>query len=280
MRRNSLPIPVKFEALEKHLEGFDKDKLDLLQSGFKEGFKIFFDGKDTSLESRNSKSALLNPKAVTKKLQNELDMGRIAGPFRDKPFRGKFKCSPLAIREKEMPGQYCLLHDLSYPYLFSWENKWYYDRCFPMGCSSSCRLFSGFTDAIAYILMVRYGVKNLVKCLDDFLFIVLTRKECQRCLDSFLELCREACIPVAQHKTVCPCWCLVFLGAELDTNMMHVRLPVDKLQRYSLHIEDIIKAGKVSLRDLQSIIGQLQYATCVVNPGNGFLRRLINLTIA
>ncbi len=60
MKRNSFPTPVKFEALEKHLEGFDKEKLDLLLSGF----KIFFDGKDTSLESRNSKSVFLNPDAV------------------------------------------------------------------------------------------------------------------------------------------------------------------------------------------------------------------------
>ncbi len=66
MKRNSLPTPVKFEALEKHLEGFDKDKLDWLGPGFKEGFKIFFDIRDTSLESRKSKSALLNPEAVTK----------------------------------------------------------------------------------------------------------------------------------------------------------------------------------------------------------------------
>ncbi len=88
MKRNSLPTPVKFEALEKQLVGFDKDKLDLLRSGFKEGFKFFFDGTETSLESRNSKSALLNPEAVTKKLQNEFDMGRIAGTFRDKPLRG------------------------------------------------------------------------------------------------------------------------------------------------------------------------------------------------
>ncbi len=50
-------------------------------------------------------------------------------------------------------------------------------------------------------------------------------------------------------------------------------------QRYSLHIEDILKAGKVSLIELQLIIGQLQYAICVVNPGNAFLRMLINLTI-
>ena len=35
----------------------------------------------------------------------------------------------------------------------------------------------------------------------------------------------------------------------------------------------------MTLRELQSIIGQLQYSTCVVTPGKAFLRRMINLTI-
>ncbi len=163
---------------------------------------------------------------------------------------------------------------------FTWEAKYYYGKCLPMGCSSSCRLFSVFTDAIVLILRNKYGVENVEKIVDDFFFLAKTREECHRCLNSFLELCSDdAGIPVVKHKTVGPCWCLVFLGAEIDTHGMQIRLPVDKLLRYSEHIEDIISQGKVTLRDLQSVIGQLQYATCAVNLGRVFLRRLIDLTI-
>ena len=45
----------------------------------------------------------------------EVNAGRIAGPFKDPPFNN-FKISPLSLREKSTPGKYRLLHNLSYPY--------------------------------------------------------------------------------------------------------------------------------------------------------------------
>lgn len=337
--RPSLPTPIRFDVLEELLVGFDPKKLKLLKDGFENGFKIFYEGDESGgLDSKNSKSTELHPEAVQAKLDKELELGRIAGPFDEKPFGDSFKCFPLAIREKSTPGQYRLLHNLSYPYDsqsvnynipkneatcqyitvrdimdvarkigkkgwmakadikdafrllplnpevyhlmgFSWKGKYYYDKCLPMGCSSSCRLFSTFTDAIAYILKEHYGVENSKKILDDFFFGAVLREECQRSLACFLDLCDISKIPVVPHKTVQPCWCLTFMGAEFDTELMQVRLPEDKLIKYSCHIDEVISAGEVTLRELQSIIGQLQYATSVVNVGKAFLRRLINLTI-
>ncbi len=79
------------------LEGFDKDKLELLHSGFESGFKVFYTGNESGLQSKTLRSTLLNPEAVSDKLRKEISKGRIAGTFREKPFGDKFKCSPLAI---------------------------------------------------------------------------------------------------------------------------------------------------------------------------------------
>ncbi len=68
-------------------------------------------------------------------------------------------------------------------------------------------------------------------------------------------------------------------GVELDTSMMMARLPEDKLQRYGSGIKSLLEAKKATLRELRSIIGQLQYSTCVITSGKAFLRRLINITI-
>ena len=119
----------------------------------------------------------------------------------------------------------------------------------------------------------------IVKILDDLLFIAKSKVECQRCLNVFLDLCREAGIPVAPHKTVGPCWCLIFLGVELDTADMQARLPIEKIEKYRKHVEEIQTRDKVTLRELQSVIGQLQYATCIMISSRTFLRCLINLTI-
>ncbi len=51
-----------------------------------------------------------------------------------------------------------------------------------MGCASSCCLFSMFSDAKLYALN-NPGVDNLVKHIDDFLFVELLQNKCQSSLD-------------------------------------------------------------------------------------------------
>ena len=46
---------------------------------------------------------------------SECALGRLAGPFKVKPF-SPFKCSPLSLRPKATPGKFRLLHDLSAPH--------------------------------------------------------------------------------------------------------------------------------------------------------------------
>ena len=83
--------------------------------GFTFGFSISFEGPDSPLTSNNSPSVQQNPQIVAEKLAKELKLNRIAGPFKEIPFHN-FKCSPLALRPKQQPGKYRLLHNLSYPY--------------------------------------------------------------------------------------------------------------------------------------------------------------------
>ena len=60
---------------------------------------------------------------------------------------------------------------------------------------------------------------------------------------------------------------------------MIARLPPTKLDTYREDIQNYITHDKVTLRELKSIIGKLQFATTVVKPGRPFLRRLYDLTM-
>jgi len=57
---------------------------------------------------------------------------------------------------------------------------------------------------------------------------------------------------------------------------MTAELPHDKLTRYSSDVEKMLGKQKTNVRELQQIIGKLQFATCVVPIGKPFLRRLID----
>ena len=82
----------------------------------------------------------------------------------------------------------------------------------------------------------------------------------------------------ASNKTEGPTTKLVFLGIEIDTVAMTLRLPAVKLERLQREIQrwSTLKFG--TKRELLSLIGQLQHACCVVKPGRSFLRRMIELS--
>lgn len=46
---------------------------------------------------------------------------------------------------------------------------YYYDRCMPMGCSSSCKTFEIFSSAIEWIAQKKLHIDHILHLLDDFL---------------------------------------------------------------------------------------------------------------
>ena len=110
-----LPTPINVQALESCLQGYDPQLKNFLVEGFREGFDIGHDSAVTNTMPPNSESINRSQKDAAKKLQKEIQFGRIAGPF-DKPPFPIFHISPLALREKKTPGEYRLLHNLSHPY--------------------------------------------------------------------------------------------------------------------------------------------------------------------
>ena len=71
---------------------------------------------------------------------------------------------------------------------------------------------------------------------------------------------------------------LQFTGITLDTALMEAPLPEDKLAKCCSQLADFCSRKSVTLKEMQSLIGLLHFACCVVVPGRAFLRRLIDLT--
>ncbi|XP_071964116.1 uncharacterized protein [Antedon mediterranea] len=59
---------------------------------------------------------------------------------------------------------------------------------------------------------------------------------------------------------------------------MVARLPKDKLEKYRSEVKKWSSSHYITLRELQSLTGKLQFATCVIKTGRAFLTRLYTLT--
>ena len=162
---------------------------------------------------------------------------------------------------------------------FKWEGLYYYDRCMPMGCSSSCKAFEIFSTAVEWVAQHKLNISLILHLLDDFLIVAPTSTLCNVQLDLFLDMCTYLGIPMATDKTFGPSTMLSFAGIELDSQKMEARLPTEKLDKCTQLLSNFLRRKKVTLRDIQSLTGLLNFACSVVVPGRAFLRRLIDLTI-
>ena len=330
---DALPTPIKGKKLAKLLKGYNDAPY--IINGFSSGFKVGHEGSSYSVVERNSSTVYANPNAAQEKVDHEVSLGRIAGPFVHPPMLN-LVISPLALRKKANSNKYRLLHNLSAPYDnssvninipdteanvkyatlrnaleiiindkclflaksdiadalrliplhpsdfrlmgFKLNNRYYFDKCLPMGCRSSCKIFERFSDSLLHILSEKYNVTRVVKVIDDFLFLAPTAEECQDALLAFKDLAKEIGLPIADHKTVGPSRIITFLGIEINTVEGSCKLPPDKLENYLALTSSYINKRKISMRDAKSLLGKLSFASAVIPAGRTFLRRLYDLT--
>ena len=124
-----------------------------------------------------------------------------------------------------------------------------------------------------------HNITNIVKVLDDFLFIGNSYEECNTALNTFLAVCTDLGVPIANDKTVGPTKSLSFLGITLNTHNLTAALPIDKVNKYLDHTKSLLFSTHTSLRDLKSLIGKLQFATYIFFGGACYLRTLHDATI-
>lgn len=166
---------------------------------------------------------------------------------------------------------------------FMWEDKYYYERVLPFGLKSSCRLWEMYATALHFFLDTALGMsfkKTVIHYVDDFLFVLPNRADAVYFLGQALKLCEDLGIPMAADKTEGPTNCLTFLGLELDTDKMMARLPASRLADLQELTGVWGKKSDASVKELQSLVGTLQFACAVVRPGRFYLRRIIDQLVA
>ncbi|XP_053563915.1 uncharacterized protein LOC128654176 [Bombina bombina] len=333
--------PVRVEKMAPWLEAYASKRgraedAELLLTGFSSGFMIPY--KDERMEGipGNLKSAREYPGVLREKIEKEVRLGRMAGPFVEPPFMN-LRVSPLGVVPKKAPGQYRMIHHLSYPKGLSvndgidpelvavkyasfekavglvrtaglgalmakadvesafrllpvhprchhllgceMDGSFFVDLCLPMGCSISCSYFERFSSFVEWVVKQTAGISSMVHYLDDFLFVGPAGSAiCDRLVRAFGQVTEEFGIPVAADKSEGPTTSLSFLGIQLDSIKMECRLPEDKVADLKSVIGRMLARKKATLRDIQSLLGKLNFACRIIPIGRIFCRRMSLLT--
>lgn len=132
--------------------------------------------------------------------------------------------------------------------------------------------------AIQQSLHPNFGFHSMSHTLDDFMFIGPSNSTmCEAQLNCFLKIAEFAGIPIKESKTVHPTTRLSIRGIEVDTIACQACLPTDKL--HSLQsLLSFSRSRSRTLRQWQSLIGHLSFASWVICPGRPYIRKFIDRT--
>ena len=118
-----------------------------------------------------------------------------------------------------------------------WAGKIFFDKRLPFGLRSAPKSFTAVADALQWIFR-KQGVTWVEHYLDDYSTMgPFGSGVCEQNLEVMLSYCQKLGVPVSAEKCAGPSSKLTFLGFELDTILMAVRLPEEKLQHIKLLVQ-------------------------------------------
>ena len=156
---------------------------------------------------------------------------------------------------------------------FHWMGKFYYPVVLMFGGKSAPYIFNLFAEALHWIIQC-HMLTSLQHYLDDFLPIFKPSVSMQTsniAIDWIESLGKELGWLFQPAKTICPTTSLEFLGLELDSKALEACLPIEKLAYLRGLLDTWVSHKTCMLKELQEIIGFLQFCMQVVPHSRTFI---------
>ncbi|XP_066596619.1 uncharacterized protein [Prorops nasuta] len=144
---------------------------------------------------------------------------------------------------------------------------------FPFGLSSAPHTFATITNWVAETLRLR-GMRVVVY-LDDFLLTSQSRTQLTSDFVEATNLMQSLGWKINFKKCVSvPCQELEFLGLIWNTRRGIIQLPTVKLARITQLSQKLLEKRSVSLKEIQCLLGHLNFANFIVHRGRLHCRHL------
>lgn len=194
--------------------------------------------------------------------------------------------SHTSIPEFIQPGDWMVKLDLSQAYFhvpiaeshrtflrISYGGNLYQMTCLPFGLASAPHLFSSITCWVAEILRAK-GCR-IVVYLDDFLLVNQDRSKLSLQAAEAVRLLRHLGWRVNFKKSILsPTQDLEYLGIRWRTAINTMSLPKQKIEDLKVTLHQTLQRNTISLRLLQRLLGQLNFANYVIPRGRLHCRKM------
>ena len=283
----------------------------------------------------NQMGAKNSSKELKKYMETELQNNGIIGPFKDNPFGGKARISPIdAIPKKDTDDKHVILNlshpdgrsvndaidkdtylgqptNLTYPTVddlsdvimslgvgvalfktdlrkyfrqvcydpgcihlmgFRINKQFYWDITLSMGLRIACFIAQRLSSAIMFIYNKQgnYGLNYI----DDLAAAALWSKAYQS-FKMLTDLLKSLNIWESEHKRCEPDVVMSFLGVGVNSLKMILELTPERIIDIRNETDKWLSKESASKKDLQSLIGKLNFAASTVRSGRLFFSRII-----
>jgi hypothetical protein len=169
------------------------------------------------------------------------------------------------------------LHPSALPhFIFRFDGKLYQFTRMPFGLSTAPRICTLLLSVVAHRLSAS-ALAHLVRYLDDFLFITLSRAAMATTLATAQHILSDFGLVVNPDKTEGPAQQLSFLGIQLDSVAQTLSCTPARLEELRSLLADAVSTPKIRLASLATLIGKLQFAAAVLPGARPFVRRMLDL---
>lgn len=144
----------------------------------------------------------------------------------------------------------------------------------PFGSNKGPMIFHRISQAVKR-MMARRGYENIVVYLDDFLCIADSYEKCVETQNILLSLLIELGFEISWKKATGVSQVVEFLGITIDSRVCSASLSSEKVKSLLEKLKTFESKRRASKKQLQSLVGSLNWATQVIRGGRFFLHRIL-----
>ena len=155
-----------------------------------------------------------------------------------------------------------------------YKGHYFIDTCLPMGCASSCNIFSTISDALSFAFQRENGDCKCFNYLDDFLIVAKSKSRCSQALACFMDMLECCGFPISHDKTIRPHTRVEFLGLDIDSETWTFMVPDSKKLKTLASIADFVSKPTQRVRTIQQLVGKLTFLCTTFLAGRCLLASL------
>ena len=156
---------------------------------------------------------------------------------------------------------------------FRYRGSYFMDICPPFGLRSSAMCMQRTAEAIVYI----HGLRGFYSkaYLDDFGGAERDQPRAHRALTTLQDIMASLGVVEAKHKVHEPAQIMIWLGILYDTCRMTMSIPAPKMEEVLGILKDWEGKSRATRRDIQKLVGLLQFVASVAPPVQVFSNRIL-----